>query len=99
MSGESWDHMYKKFNDCAERLLKEGKTERIALGWLVKKVSKAMQKIGWVDSCDRNEGDEIEAINDALGKNGSELKMQALVERAEKVIAELQELIEGNSWQ
>jgi len=60
---------------------------------LISKVAKAMHDIEWVDSSDFCEGDEIKAINEALGKNHVSLKKEVLVEQAEKLIAELKELI------
>lgn len=93
MSGGSWDYAYRRFEEVASRLLRSDKTERVALGKLVDKVAKALHDIEWVDSSDYSEGDEIKAINKALGKNHVALKREVLVERAEKLIEELKGLL------
>lgn len=67
MSGGSWDYVYYKFEEVADRLRSEGRIERRAFGDLVARVAKAMHDIEWVDSCDMGPGDEVAAIRAALG--------------------------------
>jgi len=93
MSGGSWDYACHRFEEVSDRLLRSDKTERVALGRLIAKVAKAMHDIEWVDSCDFGEGDEIKTINNALGKDHVGLKKEVLIERVEKLIEELKELL------
>jgi hypothetical protein len=82
MSGGSWDYVFSKFDETAERLLRDGRLERRALGRLVAKIGRAMKAIEWVDSCDDSPGDEVSDIRSALGGDQA------------AILAELREAIE-----
>lgn len=93
MSGGSWDYFYGKLEDVSYRLKNETCSYRKALGKLLLKCSNALHDIEWVDSCDKSPGDEIEAIKKALGKNYKELVLSELIEKAESVKSEIDNLI------
>jgi hypothetical protein len=67
MSGGSWDYVFGKFNDVAERLKRDKKPYRKQFAKLVKLVGDAMYEIEWEDSDDTGPGDSIPAIKKALG--------------------------------
>lgn len=75
MSGGSWNYIYRQFEETAEQLKRSDRPERVALGELVERVALAMHQIEWVDSGDRNKGEELAAIQIAIGH-------QAPVDRA-----------------
>lgn len=67
MSGGSWQYLYDKIDDAADRLITGKRVpERIAFGHHMKKVAAAMHDIEWVDSCDYGCGAEIKAIDAVL---------------------------------
>lgn len=85
MSGGSWDYLYNKVEDAADRL--DGSTceHRRAFGKLVAKVADALHAIEWVDSCDYAPNDEIEPIKKALGENAETLILAEVIKEAEDV--------------
>ena len=89
MSGGSWDYLYFKIEEAADQLKHEKCEYRRAFADLMKKVSVAMHDIEWVDSCDKGEGDEIEAIKTALGDEAEKMATQKLIEDADSVIERL----------
>lgn len=89
MSGGSWDYVYCKVDEAADRLCNEKQAERRALGRHLKAVATAMHDIEWVDSCDMGRGDDIEAIRAALGQNAPALILAEVVIEAEETLAQL----------
>ena len=96
MSGGSWDYLCYKLEEAASRLKGEKCEYRRAFGNHMELVAKAMHDIEWVDSCDYSRGDEIEAIQAAMGgasqANAAALEIlnldaQALVEKITKLTA------------
>lgn len=98
MSGGSWDYVYYKVEEAAERLQSEKCPHRRVLGDRLKLYAKALHDIEWVDSGDKVRGDEMEAIYRALGDGGHSVDMMALgklKEDAEELIKEMKKLIGG----
>lgn len=98
MSGGSWDYVFYKFEDVAERLLAEQNPARRALGKQVALIAKALHDIEWVDSGDYGRDGDEKAIQSALGANAKELVLAELIGGAEqsinKFLSELQRLTE-----
>lgn len=82
MSGGSWDYVYFKFEEVAERLSSSDAPERRALGSLVSRVASAMHDIEWADSNDYAKGDELPAIRAALGGNADALILAEAIHAA-----------------
>lgn len=94
MSGGSWDYLCYKMEEAADRLSHSKCPHRKAFAILMYKCATAMHDIEWVDSCDKRDGDEIEAISAVLGGvDTTELitsyrnEAQALVERLDAMLA------------
>ena len=83
MSGGSYDYAYFKVEEFA-RSLRCNTPQRKAFRTLCDKVAKAMHDIEWVDSCDYGEGDDIKAINAALGTDGPSLVLSEVISDARK---------------
>ena len=92
MSGGSWDYVYWKVEEAAERLQGENCPHRRVLGDRLKLYAKALHDIEWVDSGDLGKGDEMEAIKAALGQWGDALAYKKLVVDARFLIARMEEL-------
>lgn len=67
MSGGSWDYVFHRFTEVAERLESARQPERRALGKHLSLIADAMHDIEWVDSADKSPGDELPAIEKVLG--------------------------------
>ena len=96
MSGGSWDYVFYKFDDVAEKLLAEQSPARRSLGKQIQLIAKALHDIEWVDSGDYGEGDDEAAIDAALGENAKQIVLSELVVGAEisinKFLVELEKL-------
>lgn len=84
MSGGSWDYIYGRFEETAERLRAERDPLRRALGDRIALIAAAMRDIEWVDSGDYGKGDDVEAIRKALGEGGDAEVMRLLIDDAKK---------------
>ena len=63
MSGGSYDYLYCKVEDMADRIVEAGDTpERRRFAEHLRRVANAMHAIEWVDSCDLDRGEENAAI-------------------------------------
>lgn len=63
MSGGSWDYVYSRVQDIADRLQGRGQTaDRRALGAHLRKIAAALKAIEWSDSGDDDEAAATEAI-------------------------------------
>lgn len=93
MSGGSWDYMYQKLEEAADRLKADKKPLRRAFGAHVAKVAKALHDVEWVDSCDYGENDELPAIEAVLGKNAKALEIEIVKDDARKIIEQLERLL------
>lgn len=63
MSGGSYDYLYCRVEDMADRIVQAGDTpERRRFAEHLRRVANAMHAIEWVDSCDLGRGDENAAI-------------------------------------
>jgi hypothetical protein len=94
MSGGSWGYLCHKMEDAADSLLKSKDAARKAFGKSMLLHANAMHDIEWVDSGDYGSGDEIEAIELAIGRPVEEIKAQDLIKRASKVVVDLEAFIE-----
>ncbi len=91
MSGGSWDYIYGKFEEVADRLQSKNQTPlRRALGKHISKTAKAMHSIEWNDSGDGDD-DEEKNIKAALGKDSDAQELSVLLEDAQKIMVALQE--------
>lgn len=71
MSGGSWDYVYSRIDDIADRLTSDANPLRRAMVPSVRALAKAMRAIEWVDSGDYGDGDDEELIRDFLASCGS----------------------------
>jgi len=85
MSGGSWDYFYCRIEEIADRLCQETSPERKALGKLLKKCSKALHDIEWVDSGDYGTGDDAEAIKSCLKFDTTSAIKEALKEELDRL--------------
>jgi hypothetical protein len=81
MSGGSWDFLYSKVADAADRLIDEDDLEdsenitpeakllREKFGQHLRLVAEALHDIEWVDSGDCSPGEEIDSIIDVIGEH------------------------------
>lgn len=95
MSGGSWDYLYQKIEDAADRLQNTSTKHsccepRRAFGSLLYKVARAMHSIEWVDSCDYGPGDELKDIKMCFEEQTFK---QALLEELKSQIVLLAEKI------
>lgn len=80
MSGGSWDYVYRRFDDVADRLDSSADIRRRHLGVIIRDVAKALHDIEWVDSGDYAPGDEYAAIDSVVGTAGG-VHVRALAEQ------------------
>jgi len=93
MSGGSWNYVYSTFEEVGDRLCASVQPERRALGRKVKLIATAIHDIEWVDSSDYSPGDEIPAIEKALGKNCKGLVLAECISKSEAMLKELQKAV------
>ena len=87
MSGGSWDYVYSRISDTAERLCRPGQSvERRAMGAHVHRLAAAMKAVEWLDSGDTM--DDVNEIRTILAGFGDVDKQIAAV-----VAADLRDLI------
>lgn len=92
MSGGSYDYLYARIDDAAERLSHPGNSAlRRAFAVHLRLVAQAMQDVEWVDYFDSSPGSEDEAIRACLAP-GAELeaartRLQEAMREAEAVLA------------
>lgn len=95
MSGGSWDYVYSKFEDVADRLSLSSSPLRRAFGKQVQAVSEALHDIEWVDSFDYSTGGDEQAIRRSLGDNADVLVLQEMIGEARSVADKLATAIEN----
>jgi hypothetical protein len=98
VSGGSWNYFYRDLENIAKRLLSTDTDEscaaqRIALGALLAKVSKALHAIEWVDSYDWCDGDEKAPLLEVLRCNPTQLGMAELEVRVSWLKAILDDML------
>jgi len=95
MSGGSLDYVYFKVEEAAEsvRARAEGNPLYLAFSDHLKLVATALHDIEWVLSSDTSPGDDTRAIERVLGDKESSIKKKFFLSEAERVIGELQALI------
>lgn len=98
MSGGSLDYVYSKIEDVAEsvRVRADGNPLYLAFADHLKLVAVALHDIEWVTSGDSSQGDDTEAIERVLGDKESSIKKKFFLSEAERVIGELQALINSD---
>lgn len=97
MSGGSWEYLYLRLEDAANRLLTDRAPERRALGRHLQLMATALHDIEWVDSCDYGRGDDRKAIDAALGSAARELVLAEVVTDAKAVREQLDRAIDAAS--
>lgn len=91
MSGGSYDYLYYKMSDAGRILSQYNQPDyRRAFGALMIKCADAMHDIEWVDSDDKSEGDDKDAIMRCVSPQDI---LNCSVERAEKLLEEIKEFI------
>ena len=95
MSGGSWDYVYGKVKDSADRLRHSPDAIRRAFGDHLILCAKALHDIEWVDSSDMSDGDERPAIEAVLGVQARVLELEQLQRAIEVLIAQYQRLRAG----
>lgn len=91
MSGGSYDYLCYKMEDAARKLMEKNQPNyRRAFGELMMRCSRAMHEVEWVDSSDKSQGDDEDAIMQCLLKQDV-LKMS--IEEAKRVKKEIEDLI------
>ena len=93
MSGGSWDYVYGKFEDVADRLAEEKSPLRRALAKKVRLIAKAMHEIEWEDSGDTGDDASVTAIRKALNNPQNEV-LEILINDAKILIDDLQTQID-----
>lgn len=93
MSGGSWDYAYVKFEDVASTLLNERCPLRRALGEHLELIAYAMHEIEWVDSCDKSEPSDTDAIKNVFKNNNNSPILKTLINDGKALIVELEGLI------
>lgn len=93
MSGGSWEYVYWKVEEVAERLQREECPYRRTLGDRLKRYAQALHDIEWVDSGDLGKGGELAAIKTALGEGAQALVLEKVKDDAGKLIAVMKELM------
>lgn len=78
MSGGSWDYVYIKIEEVADRLKHEQSPLRRAFGDHLILCAKAMYDIEWVDSGDIGKGDDRDAIKAVLADSVPEKTLNAV---------------------
>lgn len=94
MSGGSWDYLYSKLEDTADSLMHSSLPERKAFGRLMMKCAAAMHDIEWVDSSDMSKGQEMPAIEAALGNNAKALILTEVIAQADASLKALQSALD-----
>ena len=99
MSGGSWDYITFRIDEVADRLKGEKDPLRRLLGERVSLLAKVMHDIEWVDSGDKSDGDEIEAIKAFLSvDNTTQIRdeIEAVASRAKADIDTLRSLYQDS---
>jgi hypothetical protein len=90
MSGGSWDYLYRRVEDAADRLRCSNDPLRRALGAHLHDVAEALHAIEWVDSADYTPEQEIEPIRKVISP---ERETAIVLAAAQEMQAQLTELI------
>ncbi len=93
MSGGSWNYAYRHLEELAESLRESRQPERRALGKRMSLMAQAAHDIEWVDSGDLSPGDDLPAINTALGKHAPAEAANAAIEGARETLRVLSDAI------
>jgi phage tail tape-measure protein len=95
MSGGSWDYVYCKFQEVADRLSVSPCVLRRALGEKVELVANALHDIEWVDSFDKSKGSEFESIRKVLGEkvDAAGLLLTQEIKKAKEAFEQLKQAI------
>ncbi len=93
MSGGSWDYLYGKVEEAADRLTREESPLRRALGKHLLLVAHALHDIEWTDSGDCGKGSEDPAIQKALGEGWKAAELAEVVTEAKRLYKELEQCI------
>lgn len=90
MSGGSWNYLCFKVEDAARDLIRSKCPKRRAFGLHLKLVAEALHDIEWVDSADKSQGDEFEAIMKCIGKSDV---LDFVLQDAKQIYQELGQLL------
>jgi len=92
MSGGSWDYFTFKADEVAGRLEEEKSPLRRALGQHMRLIARALYDIEWVDSGDKGEGDDIDAIKAVFEDTAGAKEMEVLLKDARGTIEAMRKL-------
>jgi len=92
MSGGSWDYIYFKIQEAADRLSHDETPLRRAFGQHMSLVAQAMHDIEWVDSNDKGKGADIKSMKKVLGDTAEAKELEISKEDARKLIKQLENL-------
>jgi len=90
MSGGSYDYLSFKIEDACDTLDDSKSPLRRAFAQQLRMYADAMRAIEWVDSGDWADGDEIAAIEAAMGSNAKSAALKELLEEARSIKNELE---------
>lgn len=99
MSGGSWDYVYGKMQEAADRLIGEKKTPlRISFGEHLARCADALHDIEWVDSGDIGPGGENDAILEVFKKiSPADSARFTAIKKLDKLAAQLKDLADALS--
>ena len=99
MSGGSWDYVYGKMQEAADRLIDEKETPlRISFGEHLARCADALHDIEWVDSGDIGPGGENDAILEVFKKlSPADSARFTAIKKLDKLAAQLKDLADALS--
>lgn len=97
MSGGSWDYVYFKVEETAERLRRDTDPLRRAFGSKLVKAADALRLIEGVDSGDWSKANEVEAIKLAIGLDAAALTLEEARLAAQKSLEDLKEALKASA--
>lgn len=95
MSGGSFEYAYCGVDEMASQLLTYSKNPLwLAFAKHLQLVAKAMHDIEWVDSGDYGEGQEVEAVEKALGDNWIGITAQESLSQIDAIREQVARMVE-----
>ena len=96
MSGGSYDYLYSKVEDVANRLSDISETPlRRAFAEHLQLVASALHDIEWVDSGDMGKDGDVDAIRAVLGNSANAQELSVLLADFERLADKVKEVIKN----